>query len=329
VSTLPHVTARDIDVGEVSRRARAFAARVSLLAALLVLGLKGAAWLLTGSVSLLSDAAESLVNVTAAVSLIVALRLAARGPDLEHPYGHQKAEYLSSVFEASLILVAAGAIAVSAFGRLWAPQPLDNVPLGMGVAALAGLLNGGLGAYLLRAGTRLESPALLANARHVLTDVWTSVGVLLGVGLVVVTGWDRLDPLLALVVAAYVAREGVRILIANLSRLMDERLPEAEERVILDALASHPAVLGFHRLRTRRSGRARFAEVDLFVDPEMSVRAAHDVVAELEDVVHARLTGLTTTMHVEPFVEGRREGRHVPAEEFAEPAPERPRSGGG
>jgi cation diffusion facilitator family transporter len=329
VSTLPHVKASDIDVGETPRRARAFAARVSLFAALLVLGLKGAAWLLTGSVSLLSDAAESLVNVTAAVSLIVALRLAARGPDLEHPYGHQKAEYLSSVFEASLILVAAGAIAVSAFGRLWAPQPLDNVPLGMGIAALAGLLNGGLGAYLLRAGTRLESPALLANARHVLTDVWTSAGVLVGVGLVVLTGWDRLDPLLALVVAAYVAREGVRILIANLSRLMDERLPEAEERVILDALASHPAVLGFHRLRTRRSGRARFAEVDLFVDPEMSVRAAHDVVAELEDVVHARLTGLTTTMHVEPFVEGRREGRHVPAEEFAERAPERPRSGGG
>ena len=329
MSSLPHVQSALADAEGPARRARAFAARVSLLAALLVLGLKGAAWQLTGSVSLLSDAAESLVNVTAAVSLIVALRLAARGPDFEHPYGHQKAEYLSSVFEASLILVAAGAIAVSAFERLWTPQPLDNVPLGMSIAAMAGLLNGGLGAYLMRAGTRLESPALLANARHVLTDVWTSVGVLLGVGLVVVTGWDRLDPLLALVVAAYVAREGVRILTANLSRLMDERLPDAEERVILDALASHPAVLGFHRLRTRRSGRARFAEVDVFVDPEMSVRAAHQVVAEVEEVVHARLTGLTTTMHVEPFVEGRREGRHPPAEEFAERVPERPRSGEG
>jgi len=314
----PHVVSAFAGAEDAARRARASAARISLLAALVVLGLKGAAWLLTGSVSLLSDAAESLVNVTAAVSLIVALRLAARGPDFEHPYGHQKAEYLSSVFEASLILVAAGAIAVSAFGRLWAPQPLDNVPLGMGIAVLAGLLNAGLGVYLSRVGVRLESPALLANGRHVLTDVWTSVGVLLGVGLVAVTGWERLDPLLALLVAAYVAREGVRILTANLSRLMDERLPDAEERVILDALASHPAVLGFHRLRTRRSGRARFAEVDLFVDPEMSVRAAHEVVAEVEAVVHARLTGLTTTMHVEPLVEGRREGRHAPADEFGE-----------
>lgn len=329
MSTPPHVVPIDTGAEEPARRARAFAARVSLLAALVVLGLKGAAWLLTGSVSLLSDAAESLVNVTAAVSLLVALRIAARGPDLEHPYGHQKAEYLSSVFEASLILFAAGAIAVSAFQRLWAPQPLDNVALGMGIATAAGLVNGALGAYLSREGARWESPALLANGRHVLTDVWTSVGVLLGVGLVAVTGWERLDPLLALVVAAYVAREGVRILTANLSRLMDERLPEPEERVILDALASHPAVVGFHRLRTRRSGRARFAEVDLFVDPEMSVRAAHEVVAELEDVVHARLTGLTTTIHVEPFVEGRREGRHAPADEFAEPIAGRPGAGEG
>ena len=304
------------DMEASARRSRAVAARVSLVAALLVLGLKAAAWQLTGSVSLLSDAAESLVNVAAAVSVLVALRLSARGPDFEHPYGHQKAEYLSSVFEASLILLAAGAIAVSAFDRLWAPQPLDNVALGMAVAAAAALLNAVLGSYLLRAGRRLESAALVANGRHVLTDVWTSAGVLLGVGLVVLTGWDRLDPLLALVVAAYVAREGVRILTANLSKLMDERLPASEEQVILDALEDHPAVLGFHRLRTRRSGRARFAEVDLFVDPEMSVRAAHEVVAEVEANVHARLKGLTTTMHVEPMVEGLREGHHAPADEF-------------
>ncbi len=307
-------TIRDVEAS--ARRSRAVAARVSLLGALLVLGLKAVAWLLTGSVSLLSDAAESLVNVVAAISVLVALRLAARGPDFEHPYGHQKAEYLSSVFEASLILLAAGAIAVAAFDRLWAPQPLDNVAVGMAVAATAALLNAVLGSYLLRAGRRLESAALAANGRHVLTDVWTSAGVLLGVGLVVLTGWDRLDPLLALVVAAYVAREGVRILTANLSKLMDERLPASEEQVILDALADHPAVLGFHRLRTRRSGRARFAEVDLFVDPEMSVRAAHEVVAEVEAIVHAHLKGLTTTMHVEPMVEGLREGHHAPADEF-------------
>jgi len=303
--------------GPLSRgAARARAARLSLFGALLVVGLKAVAWLVTGSVSLLADAAESIANVAAAVSVIAALRLAARGPDLEHPYGHQKAEYLSSVFEASLILVAAGAIAVSAVQRLWSPQALENVPIGLAVAAVATVLNALLAAYLLRAGRRLESAALTTNGRHVLTDVWTSVGVLGGVLLVSFSGWARLDPLLALVVAAHIAREGVRILTANLSRLMDERLPAGEEQVILDALTGHPRVLGFHRLRTRRSGRARFAEVDVFVDPEMTVRAAHEVVAELETEVHGRLAELTTTMHVEPYVEGRREGHLAPADEF-------------
>ena len=281
-----------------------------------MLALKAGAWLVTGSVTLLSDAAESIVNVVAGVSVLLALRLAARGPDLEHPYGHQKAEYLSSVFEASLILLAGGAIAVAAAQRLWAPQPLENVALGVSVALVATALNGAVAAYLLRAGRRLDSAALTTNGRHVLTDVWTSLGVVGGVGLVVISGWERLDPLLALVIAAHVVREGVRILTANVSKLMDERLPAGEEQVILDALSEHPRVLGFHRLRTRRSGRTRFAEVDLFVDPEMSVRAAHEVVAEVEARVHARLAGLTTTLHVEPYVEGRREGHVVPADEF-------------
>ena len=295
---------------------RARAARISLAGALLVLGLKAAAWALTGSVSLLSDAAESLVNVVAAISVMTALRLAAIGPDFEHPYGHQKAEYLSSVFEATMILLAAGAIAVSAAQRLWEPQPLENVAIGVGIALLATAVNGTLGAYLLRVGRALNSAALTANGRHVLTDVWTSVGVLAGVGLVVATGWARLDPILAIGVAFHVAREGVRVLTANLSRLMDERLPAGEEQVILDALHDHPRVLGFHRLRTRRSGRARFADVDLFVDPAMTVGDAHAVVAEVEERVHARLDELTTPMHVEPYQPGVREGHVVPADEF-------------
>jgi cation diffusion facilitator family transporter len=302
------------------RRQRARAARISLAGALLVLGLKGAAWAVTGSVSLLSDAAESLVNVVAAVSVIVALRLAARGPDFEHPYGHQKAEYLSSVFEATLILLAAGAIAVSAAQRLWAPQPLDHVGAGVAIALAATLLNGALGRYLLRIGRALDSAALQANGRHVLTDVWTSVGVLAGVGLVVATGWSRIDPIVAIVVAAHVAREGVRVLTTNLSKLMDERLPASEEQIILDALAGHPRVLGYHRLRTRRSGRARFAEVDVFVDPAMTVGAAHEVVGQIEAQVGAKLDQLTTTLHVEPFVEGVREGQVAPADEFPERA---------
>ena len=297
-------------------RQRTRAARLSLGVAIAVLALKAAAWWATGSVSLLSDAAESLVNVVAAVTLIAALRWAAQAPDLDHPYGHQKAEYLSSVFEAVLILVAAGGILVSALQRLGAPRDLENVGIGLAVAAVATLLNGALGAYLRRVGKPTESPALAANGRHVLTDVWTSVGVLGGVVLVAATGWSVLDPLLAIVVAANVVREGVQVLTANVSKLLDERLPAREERVILDALDAHPRVLGYHRLRTRRSGRARYAEVDVFVDPAMSVRAAHDVVVEVEDAVHAELSELTTTLHVEPFVAGARDGAVRPEDEY-------------
>jgi cation diffusion facilitator family transporter len=299
-----------------ARRARNRAALVSLVAALTVLLLKGLAWWSTGSVTLLSDAAESIVNVTAALSMLVAIRLAARGPDFEHPYGHQKAEYLSSVFEATLILLAAGAIALSAVERFLNPQPLERLALGLAFAAAATVLNAVLAAYLLERGRRLRSPALVANARHVRTDVWSSLAVFAGLGLVVATGWMRLDPLLALLVAVQVAREGVLILTNNLSKLMDERLPASEERVILDALRAHPKVLGFHRLRTRRSGRARFAEIDLFVDPRMTVQAAHEVVGEVEASVHAQLEELVTTLHVEPFVAGEREGERMPAEEF-------------
>lgn len=298
--------------------ARIRAGRVGLGVALAILALKGAAWWLTGSVALLSDAAESLVNVVAGVSVLVALRLAARGPDLEHPYGHQKAEYLSSVFEASLILVAAGAIAVTAIGRLVAPQPLENLGVGLAVAVLATLVNATLAAYLLRVGRDLRSAALIANGRHVRTDVVTSVGVMAGVAAVGLTGWAWLDPLFALAVALHIAREGVRILTANLSRLMDERLPPHEEGRLVEVLRGHPQVRGFHRLRTRRSGRARFAEVDVFVDPEMSVRAAHALVGELEAAMHAQLEELTTTLHVEPATPGVREGERLPVDEFPE-----------
>ncbi len=297
-------------------RARGRAASISLLGAFLVLALKSGAWLATGSVSFLSDAAESLVNVVAAVTLMAALRLAARGPDLEHPYGHQKAEYLASVFEAVLILVAAGGILVSAGQRLSSPRDLDNLGVGLVVAGLATAVNAGLGVFLVRTGRLLDSAALGANGRHVLVDVWTSVGVVVGVGLVGLTGWRVLDPLLAMIVAANVVREGVRVLTANVSKLMDERLSPREEQVILDALDANPHVRGYHRLRTRRSGRARYAEIDVFVDPNLSVRAAHDVMGQVEDVVHAQLSELTTTLHVEPYVEGQRSGTMRPEEEL-------------
>ncbi len=304
------------------RAARARAARISLIGAAAVVALKLIAWATTGSVSFLSDAAESFVNVASALTLIAAVRLAALPPDYDHPYGHQKAEILSSVFEGAMILLAAGAILWSAGQRMWRPEPLEQVGLGMLLILGATVLNALLVAYLLRQGRQHASPGLIANARHLRTDVWTSAGVLVGVALVVWTGWERLDPIVAIVVALNIVREGVNVLTTNLSRLLDERLPEAEERVILDALEAHPAVRGYHRLRTRSAGRARFAEVDLFVDPDISVRDAHEVAAAIEDQVHGQLDELITTLHVEPYVAGVRDGSRTPRDEYP-PGPSR------
>ena len=302
--------------GAAAHGARTLAARVSLVGAAAVVALKVVAWALTGSVSFLSDAAESFVNVASALTLIAAVRVASRPADYDHPYGHQKAELLSSVFEGAMILIAAGAILWSAATRLWSPEPLEQVGTGMLFIAAATLLNVVLVTYLARAGRRLQSPALTANARHIRTDVWTSLGVLAGVGLVVATGWDRLDPLVAIVVAANIVREGVSVLTTSVSRLLDERLPDDEERVILEALDAHPGVLGYHRLRTRSAGRARFAEVDVFVDPDISVRDAHDVAQEVESEVHDALDEIITTLHVEPYLEGVRDVSRTPRDEY-------------
>lgn len=296
------------------------AARLSLAGALLVLAGKGAAAFATGSVGLLSDAAESLVNVVAAVAVMVALHVARTPPDYRHPYGHQKVEDLSSAFEAALILVAGAAIAVAAVGRLIDPAPLEHLRLGMTLAAGASLANGALAWWVGREGRRSESAALRANARHLMTDVWTSVGVLVGVGLSAATGWWRLDPILALVVAAHIGREGVRILGRAASQLMDERLPQREEGQVIEVLRAHPEIEGFHRLRSRRSGRSRFVEVDVFVPGDLSVRRAHDLVGAIEDEIHARLPNLISTVHVEPYEEGRRDGMTLPREEYPEDA---------
>lgn len=295
---------------------RSRAAAVSLAAALTVLALKGAAYALSGSVALLSDAGESLVNVVSALTLALALRVSAAPPDYRHPYGHQKAEDVSGAFEAAMILLAAAAIAVSALRRLLAPEPLGPLGPALTVATVATLINGAAAAFLFRRARTLESAALAANARHLRTDVWTSLGVIGGVALVAVSGWRWLDPALALVVAANIVREGARVLQRALSQLLDERLPEAEEALIVAELRAHPEVRGFHRLRSRRSGSHRFAELDIFVEPELTVRQAHDLVVELEDRIHQQLPNLITTVHVEPFEAGRREGEVAPRDEF-------------
>lgn len=303
-------------------RRRRRVAWIGLTGALLVLGGKAAAALFTDSVGLLSDAAESLINVVAAVSVLVALRVARTPPDYRHPYGHEKIEDLSGAFEATLVLVAAVAIAVAALGRLLDPAPLTQLRTGFALAGGSALANGALAWWIGREGRRSDSAALRANARHLLTDVWTSVGVIVGVGLGAATGWWRLDALVALLVAGHIGREGVRILGRSASQLMDERLPSEEERCVIEVLRTHPEVQGFHRLRSRRSGRARFIEVDVFVPGDLTVRRAHELVGALEEEIHAQLPDLVTTVHVEPYEEGRREGVTLPHEEYPEDAAE-------
>lgn len=292
------------------------AAWISLVGALVILALKGGAYLLTGSVGFLSDGAESLVNLVAAVVLLIAVNVSRTPPDYEHPYGHTKAEYLSSVLEAALIILAAALITWTAVQRLLEPQELENVAAGVAVSGLAALVNGGLALYLFRAARRERSAALEANAQHLLTDVYTSAGVIVAVLLVGVTGWQPIDPLIALAVAANIVRVGVRVMRNSISNLLDQRLPDREEALIIGVLEKTPEVLGFHRLRTRRSGRARFAEVDVFVDAQMTVAQAHSLVARVEDRIHADLADLVTTIHVEPYVEGVRDRSTTPREEF-------------
>jgi cation diffusion facilitator family transporter len=291
-------------------------AYISLVGAVVVLLLKFVAFLLTGSVALLSDAAESIVNVVAAVAVIVAMRYALRPADYEHPYGHAKAEYLSSVLEGGLILLAAGMILLSSIQRLLSPQPIENAVTGVVVALVASVVNGLLVWFLYQDAKRHQSIALHTNARHLLTDVWTSGGVILAVVLVLLTGWERLDPLIAMLVSLNIVREGFMVLRQTASQLMDERLPESEEKTILDVLDSHPDVLGYHRLRTRRSGFERFAEVDVFVDPLLSVETSHTLIMKLENDIRQKIPNLVLTIHVEPYQKGRREGAVSPKEEY-------------
>jgi cation diffusion facilitator family transporter len=207
-------------------------------------------------------------------------------------------------------------ILLSSFPRLFNPADLNQPTLGLVVASVASLVNGGMAFVLQREAKRIRSEALAANANHLLTDVWTSLGVIVGVVAVVVTGWKLLDPLIAIIVALNIVRTGFRVVNRSVSQLIDERLPEAEEKKILDVFDAHPEVLGYHRLRSRRAGFGRFAEVDIFVEPALSVHDAHELVKMLEKDILAKLPNLVTTIHVEPFEKGRREGMIRPKEEY-------------
>ena len=276
-------------------------AALGVVVALGVLGLKFVAYRLTGSVALLSDALESIINVVASGAALLALWVAARPADANHPYGHTKAEYLSAVAEGVLIVLAAVGILRLAVPDLFAPRPVEAAWLGLGVNVLASLINGLWAAVLLRAGRRTRSPALLADGQHILTDVITSVGVVVGVVLAVLTGWAVLDPLLAILVALNILWSGWGLLSRSVGGLMDAGVDSPTETRIRQAMSEHAeGALEMHDLRTRTSGAVTFIDFHLVVPGEMSVREAHTICDRLEDALRAELEDVQVTIHVEP-----------------------------
>ena len=274
---------------------------LSVLTAIVIILLKVTAYLLTGSIGFLSDALESGANIVAAIITLAALTVAARPPDREHTFGHSKAEYLSSGAEGTLILVAALVIAVQAVQRLLAPQPLEQVGLGVGVSAVAAAINLGVAQVLLRAGKRHRSAALTADAHHLLTDVWTSLGVIVAVVLVGLTGWLWLDPVIGFLVALQIILTGLKLVRGSINGLLDASLPAEEvARVvaILEGYASRG--VGYHALRTRQAGAQRFVSFHLLVPGSWSVQQGHELLEEIERDIRRQLEPVNVLGHIEP-----------------------------
>jgi cation diffusion facilitator family transporter len=275
---------------------------LSILAAVLTLGLKTLAWAMTDSVSLLSDALESLINLVASVAACLSVSYAARPVDADHTYGHQKIEYFASGFEGSLILVAAGAIAWQAISRLFSPQPLEQLGAGLAVLLLAACINGTVAILLLRAGRRHRSIVLEADGQHLLTDVWTSGGVLVGLGLVMLTGWHFLDPLVALLVSANILWTAVQLMRRSFDGLMDRALPLEEQHRLRQAIESQLLPnMAYHALRTRQAGPQLFIDFHLLVPGQMTVQEAHDRGDLIEAALQTAHPGIEVTIHIEPI----------------------------
>ncbi|WP_435083434.1 cation diffusion facilitator family transporter [Gordonia hongkongensis] len=275
---------------------------LSIVTAIVVIGLKLIAWRVTGSVGLLSDALESTVNLVAAIGAFVALRVAAKPPDRSHNFGHTKAEYLSAVFEGVMIVVAAVVIVATAVDRLLHPEELDEVGMGLAISVGATVVNAVVGWVLIRAGRRHRSLTLEADGRHLMTDVWTTAGVMVGVFLVAVTGWLPLDPLIAIAVAANILVVGGRLVWRSGAGLMDSALPDDLRAAIDAVLARHRADrIDFHDVRTREAGHERFVQLHMLVPGDWSVQRAHDLAETIEDELRAAVDDLTVTLHVEPI----------------------------
>ncbi|WP_199302708.1 cation diffusion facilitator family transporter [Oscillatoria sp. FACHB-1406] len=276
-------------------------ALLSIAAAVATIALKFVAYKLTGSVGLLSDALESGINLVAAVVAFWALSFAAKPPDEEHAFGHTKAEYFSSGLESILILLAAVGIAIAAWGRLFNPQPLEQVNIGLVLSLAATAINGAVAWILLKAGRRLRSITLKADAHHLLTDVWTSFGVIIGIFIVKLTGLLILDPIIALLVAVNIVWAGFKLLKETGSGLLDSSIPKEERKIITNILASYEerGIL-FHALRTRVAGSRRFIMFHVLVPGEWTVLQGHTLCEEIELAIIKALPESFVISHLEP-----------------------------
>lgn len=275
---------------------------LSIAAALLTIGLKTWAWRLTGSVGLMSDALESLVNLAGAVMALWMITIAERPPDEQHMYGHGKAEFFASGFEGGLILLAALGIIYAAVERLFNPQPIEQFGLGVAVSAVAAVVNLGTGLVLLAAGRRYGSIALEADAQHLLADVWTSVGVIIGLGAVTLTGWYWLDPVLALAVGVNIVFIGWQLVHRSTQGLMDAAIPADQQSAIEAVLAPYREQgLDFHALRTRQAGVRSFVSMHVLVPGAWTVQQGHDLLERIEAEVRAAVPRASVFTHIEPL----------------------------
>ncbi|RMC35390.1 cation diffusion facilitator family transporter [Paracoccus alkanivorans] len=273
----------------------------SIVVGFVVLALKLLAWWMTGSVALLSDALESTVNVATAIAALIAIRVAARPADASHPYGHHKAEFFSAVLEGVMIILAALLIMREAYLGFRTPPELDAPFPGLAVNAVAGVLNAIWCRVLISRGGRLGSPALVADGRHLLTDVITSGAVLLGVVLAVTTGWTVLDPLLAGLVGLNILWTGWKLTASSLSGLMDEAVSDETLELIRDVISDRATgAIEAHDLRTRHAGRVTFIDFHLVVDGQTTVDDAHGICDRIEQSLLAKLPEAQITIHVEP-----------------------------
>jgi cation diffusion facilitator family transporter len=275
---------------------------LSIGAAITTIALKSVAYLLTGSVSLLSDAVESVVNLLGALMALSMLTIAARPPDHDHSFGHGKAEYFASLVEGVLILGAALAISITALDRLFHARPLEQMSVGLIVSTSASVVNLVVARILMRAGKKYNSITLEADSQHLMTDVWTSVGVIGGLVMVAATGWTLLDPIMALLVAVNIIWTGVSLMRRSVDGLMDSALPVHEQKMIETVMANYRAKnMDFHALRTRQSASQRYLSVHMLFPGDWTVHDAHHVAEDFEGDIRTSLGDAVVNTHLEPF----------------------------